>query len=453
MKNKSLIVILISFVACLLASEIATHAADKKPNIVFLFADDLGYGDIGCYGAPDVKTPNLDRLASSGVRFTQHYSNGTECSPTRTALLTGQYQQRSGGLECAIGTGNVGRYDDAIRLANQHELGLPLEYAVLPRAIKDAGYATAAFGKWHLGYEEKFNPLNYGFDEFFGCMGGNVDYFTHKELSPLPVLYRDRNPIDRKGYMSDLITDEAVQFIKKNQERPFFLYVPFTSPHFPFQGPGDAKLKFTKENWTAGTRKKYVELIDDLDRQIGRILKTLDQASLRKNTLVVFASDNGAMKPGRNLPMKDYKSRVYEGGIRVPLIVNWPGHVKPALSNQVCITMDLTRSFLRVAGAGPRQGRKLDGIDILKHVELQQSDIARTLFWRGKRGERVERAVRSGDLKYVHRRLEDGTIEEHLYDLSSDVSESSDLLAARRDDAAKLRKLLTDWEKKVKSRR
>ena len=183
-----------------------------------------------------MSTPHIDRLAREGVSFTQHYSNGPECSPTRTALLTGRYQQRVGGLECAIGTGNVGRYDDAIRLAEKHDLGLPVEQAILPRTLTEAGYETAIFGKWHLGYEPKFNPLEYGFGRFFGALGGNVKYFTHAELSPLPVLYLDRQPVERQGYMTRLLADEAEAFVQRNRSRPFFLYVPFTAPTFPSKG-------------------------------------------------------------------------------------------------------------------------------------------------------------------------------------------------------------------------
>ena len=162
---------------------LASHANGAKPNIVLIMADDLGYGDLGCYGHPRVKTPHIDQLAKDGVRFTQHYANGPECSPTRTAFLTGRYQQYAGGLECAIGTGNVGRYDDAVRLAKKHELGLPAEQTVLPAMVNAQGYRSAVFGKWHLGYEPRFNPIEHGWNEFFGYLGGNVHYFNHRETS------------------------------------------------------------------------------------------------------------------------------------------------------------------------------------------------------------------------------------------------------------------------------
>jgi arylsulfatase A-like enzyme len=426
----------------------------NRPNIVFLFADDLGYGDLACYGAPDAETPNIDRLARQGVRFTQHYSNGPECSPTRTALMTGRYQQHVGGLECAIGTGNVGRYDDAIRLAKQHELGLPPEWAILPSAMRRAGYETVCYGKWHLGYEPKFSPLEAGFEDFFGCLGGYVDYFTHRELSPLDVLYADRRPVKRDGYMTHLLAKEALDFLDRKRDGPFFLYVPFTSPHFPFQGPDDRDRETTADNLTKGTRQQYVDLVEDLDRQVGRILMRLQSQGLADNTVVVFASDNGAMAPGRNLPLSGYKSTVAEGGIRVPLIARWPGKLPAGETcDQTSLTFDLTASFLAIAEAEAPKSRPLEGIDLLAHAAEGRESFDRTLFWRGRRGERTERAVRYGDLKYLHRRLDNGEVIEGLYNVAQDPAENNNLIKQRPDDLAKLRQLLTDWDRDVKADR
>ena len=202
-----------------------------------MLMDDMGYADIGCYGAPDAKTPQIDQLAAEGVRFTQCYAMGAECTPSRTAILTGRYPQRAGGLECAIGTGNVGRYDDAIRLAGEKDLGLPSTMAVLAPALKAAGYDTAIFGKWHMGYEPKFNPLDQGFDEFFGFLGGNVDYFTHKELSPIPVLLEGRELTEASGYMTHVITDRAVEFLGREQaERALFSLPPLQRAAFSVPG-------------------------------------------------------------------------------------------------------------------------------------------------------------------------------------------------------------------------
>ncbi|HUV66493.1 MAG TPA: sulfatase-like hydrolase/transferase, partial [Sedimentisphaerales bacterium] len=280
----------------------------RKPNIVFILADDLGYGDLGCYGRQDIKTPVIDGIAAEGVRFTQYYSNGPECSPTRTAFLTGRYQQRVGGLECAIGTGNVGRYDDAIRLARANDLGLPVEQTSIARMLKDAGYATAITGKWHLGYEPKFAPHLHGFDHAFYCIGGGMDYFHYLDTAAGYNLFLNGNPIRREGHFTDLATDEAITFIDQHADEPFFLYVPYTGPHSPFQGPDDYRpdpLPLDSPLWNQGKAPPdvYIAMIEHMDRCIGRILKALDKKGLTGNTAVIFSSDNGGTGSARNAPM------------------------------------------------------------------------------------------------------------------------------------------------------
>ena len=432
-----------------LATVLACHGfADKPANIVFIFADDLGYGDLGCYGHPVAKTPRIDRLAKEGVRFTQHYANGPECSPTRTALLTGRYQQRAGGLECAIGTGNVGRYDKAIELAEKRQLGLPAKQSVLPSALKTAGYACGVFGKWHLGYEPQFNPIEHGWDEFFGYMGGNVHYFNHRELSDLHVLFQGRLPVYRKGYMTHLITDSSIDFIKRHKDKPFFLFVSHESPHFPFQGPGDERKVVDETNWMEADAKTYVAMLEDLDSEVGRLLKALEESNLVKNTLVIFVSDNGGFAKAAHMgPLRGAKSSTLEGGIRVPLIIRWPGRIASGkTSDQVCATFDLTRSILNLAGA-KTPANPLDGFDVVDHVAKQKPNFKRTLYWRGKRGERTWWAVRDGNYKYV--RKTEGNTEEWLYDLSNDIEESNDLSQKKSEQVARLRKLLAMWEEEV----
>lgn len=428
-----------------------SHAAEQTPNFVVILCDDMGYGDVGCYGHPVAKTPHIDRLASQGVRFTQHYANGPECSPTRTALLTGRYQQRVGGLECAIGTGNVGRYDDAIRLAEQHDLGLPSDQTVIPKALKEAGYACGIFGKWHLGYEPKFNPLEHGWDEFFGYLGGNVHYFNHRELSDLHVLYRGRKPARAEGYMTHLITDASIDFIERHQQRPFFVFVSHECPHFPFQGPGDRDKVVTEQNWTEPDAQTYVAMLEDLDREVGRLLATLDQRGLAKDTLVVFVSDNGGFAGAAHMgPLRGAKGMTFEGGIRVPLIIRWPGRI-PAGSQceQASATFDLTRSFLALAGAEV-PAKRLDGYDIVGHVVAQRDDFSRTLYWRGRRGERTWWAVRDGDWKYV-RKAQGSQSEEWLFDLARDLGEQDSLLSDKQTETERLKALLRQWETKVKA--
>lgn len=439
--------------ACRLPATIAANAANR-PNIVFIFADDMGYGDLGCYGAPDVRTPHIDRLAREGVRFTNFYANGPECSPSRTAFLTGRYQQRVGGLECAIGVGNVGRYDDAIRLANRHDLGLPASETTISQLLKRAGYRTAIFGKWHLGYERKFLPDRHGFDQWLGIIGGNADFYRHNEEDGFHGLYLNDRPVHRKGYVTDMITEAAVQFIQQQDEAPFFLYVPYTAPHTPIQAPDDPNpAPVTRENWNVGDRATYAAMIERMDEGVGTILDALGKRGLTGNTVVVFKSDNGGTKLSRNAPFSGTKGTTMEGGIRVPCIARWPGRI-PAGSEsaQPAMTMDLTASFARIAGVAPPRSREFDGIDVLALVETGQPVLERTLCWRGRRGERTWRAIRDGDLKYVSDTNGD-SFSEFLFDLKADPGEKHNLLAERPHDATVLKFMLEGWEKEVRPRR
>ena len=428
-------------------------ASKEKPNIVMFLADDMGYGDLSSYGHPKAKTPIIDQIGKDGVRFIQHYSNGTECSPTRTAFLTGKYPQRAGGLECAIGTGNVGRYDDAIRLAQARDLGLSADQTVIPGKLQEQGYKCGLFGKWHLGYEPHFNPKIHGWDDFYGYMGGNVHYFNHKELSDLHVLFRGNLPVYSEGYMSDLITDHSVRFIQENKENPFFLFVSHECPHFPFQGPGDANKKVDGSNWMEPDEATYVAMLEDLDNQVGKVLDALDKEGLTENTLVVFVSDNGGFGKIANMgPLQGAKSTTMEGGIRVPLLIKWPGKIKPGqTSQQVCATFDLTHSFLKIAGADTSV-LGLDGTDILHHIALGRKAYNRTLYWRGKRGDRVWTAVRDGKWKYVRKR-EGGKLDQWVFDLSKDIGEKNDLSAQRPEILASLKSKLAQWECDVKAAR
>jgi N-acetylgalactosamine-6-sulfatase len=430
--------------------------AHPRPNIIVFLADDLGIADLGCYGAKDIRTPHIDRLARDGVRFTQFYSNGPECTPTRTALLTGRYQQRVGGLECAIGIGGVGRYDDAARLAGQHQLGLPASETTISKLLKDAGYATALFGKWHLGYEDHFTPNAHGFDVALYGQGGGMDYFHHVEDPPsyTPVLRLNGKPIQRKKYFTELVADEAVMWLQQQRnEKPFLLYVPFTAPHAPYQGPADdmaTPLPADSTRWKQGSAdpRVYAAMIESMDQAVGRILETLNRVNLSEQTIVVFTSDNGGTRSARPFPYRGFKGQTFEGGIRVPCIVRWPGVLKAGTeSAHPAATFDLTASF--AAAAGVKAPRPFDGIDILSHVANDTAPPARDLFWRQRRGDRTWKGVRSGASKYVSETVGD-KITEQLFDLSRDSSENNDLLSQRPEEASRLRGVLERWETEVK---
>ncbi|MEM9674670.1 MAG: sulfatase-like hydrolase/transferase [Bacteroidota bacterium] len=437
--------------------------AQSLPNVVLIVADDLGYGDLSCYGSSRINTPHLDRLAAQGVRLTSFYANGPECTPTRTALLTGRYQQRVGGLECAIGLGNVGRYTEAKQLSDQGKLGLPVDFSVLPRILKQQGYRTAIIGKWHLGEGEAYQPTQHGFDYALGPLGGAVDYFHHTEpigeflgtyMEGNHDFYRNGKPHQRAGYyMTHLITDEAVEFInRQNEQAPFFLYLPYTAPHDPYQGPDDYhENPMTMDSWQKVEGDAYTQMVAALDEGIGKILEKLADQRLTDNTVVIFFSDNGPTRWGSAEPYSGNKGHVYEGGIRVPAIVRWPGKIPAGtVSDQAFISMDITASMAAIIRANPAP--PLDGVDMLSHLAASQPNYSRDLFWRKKRAQQVRSAVRSGSLKYI-RDIDEGKYEEYLFDLSADPAEQQDIKAEKPEEFSRLQALLKQWEQEVQPER
>jgi N-acetylgalactosamine-6-sulfatase len=415
------------------------------PNLVLLVADDMGYGDLSSYGCPDIRTPNIDSIGRRGVRFTRFYANAPECTPTRSAMLTGRYQQRVGGLECAIGVGNVGRYDDAIWLQERDELGLPASEPTLGQILKRHGYDTACFGKWHLGYLDKFSPNRHGFDEYFGILGGNADYFTHREASGDHFLYQNGRPVKRKGYLTELFVEDALSWLGKRSGRPFFLYVPFTAPHTPVQGPKDAGKKIDETNWNKGDRATYARMVESMDEGTGAILSQLQKIGAADNTIVVFLSDNGGYGLSRNDPFRGRKSTVWEGGIRAPCLIDWPGVLSEGTTtDQVSLTMDLLPTILAATGAEAPAGRQFDGVDLLPVLRGQKQPFSRTAFWRYKRRKTVRKAVRDGEMKYIS---ESG--EEELYNLAVDEQEQKNLLAESPAVVRDLKAKLAAWEKDV----
>lgn len=436
-----------TFLAALAAP--ARDTPKPPPNIVLIVADDLGWGDLAMNGAPDIRTPHIDSIARAGVRFTQSYSSAPECSPTRCALLTGRYPQRVGGLECAIGVNNIGRYDEAAWLQQRGELGLPAAEATLPRQLKSLGYDTALTGKWHLGYAPQHSPNAHGFDYAFGILGGNADYFTHEEQGEGAgnvQMFENGAKTRRSGYMTDVIAGAALAWLRRPRPKPFFLYLPFTAPHTPIQAKEDFDPASGSAPHRQGHRPTYARMVEHMDARIGDVLRQLDASNAAVNTIVVFTSDNGADANGRNHPFRGRKSSLWEGGIRAPLHIRWPERIRPgAQTSQVALTMDLAPTLLRAAGAPI--GRT-DGIDLMPFLTGARPPAQRTVFWRYKRGQVVRRAVRHHNWKYVD---DNGTAE--LHDLSLDMAESNNLAPSRTGLVQQLQRRLQAWERAVQSPR
>jgi arylsulfatase A-like enzyme len=408
-----------------------------KPNFVFILADDLGYADLGCYGARAQATPTLDRMAAEGLRFTDGYANSPVCSPTRFALMTGRYQYRlRGAAEEPIHGGARGRAD----------LGLPPSHPTLPSLLRDAGYVTALAGKWHLGYPPHFGPLKSGYLEAFGPLGGGIDYFTHCDRGGTHDLFENDAEVHRIGYVTDLISDRAVDFVSRQggKRSPFLLSVHYTAPHWPWETRADEaesrRVHKAIHHVDGGSVEIYQTMIRHMDEGIGRILDALAAAGAAGNTMVVFTSDNGAERFSDSWPFVGKKMDLLEGGIRVPLVARWPAMIRPGgVTRQVAITMDWVATFFAAAGVQPHPDYPLDGIDLGRTLADPSAVTPRELFWRMKH--RSQRAVRAGDWKYLEM---DG--HPYLFDLARDARERANLLQRYPERAGELREKLEAWQ-------
>ena len=390
----------------------------------------MGYGDIGPYGVPDIRTPHLDRLAREGVKLTQFYAAAPICTPSRIALLTGRYQHRAGRELNA-------RLDDA-------STALPTSEATLPRLLKDAGYATAMFGKWHLVYEPRFGPNAHGFDEFFGFHDWTVDYYSHRTHSGDPGLYENTTPVEREGYITELLTDRAVSFIDQQAANPFFLYVAYNAALPPAQPPGRPSDIRDRESWDSSTRQDYAGVVEALDAGIGRILLRLDTRGLAHNTLVIFSYDHGGRELSRTYPFFHGFATLWEGGLRVPCLLRWPRELPAGrVSDQLAIHMDLTASILAATGVEAAAGRDLDGIHLFPILKGDQLPVEREFFWRFRIRSRQQKAVRRGRWKYVR----DGA--DMLFDVVADPGERNDLVYKNPAVVEDLKERLAAWEREV----
>jgi len=406
----------------------SSGAKESHPNIIFILADDLGWGDLSCYGRPDYRTHNLDRLALQGTRFTDAYSASAVCTPTRCAYITGRYPARFKiGLEEPL-------------IAANSNVGLEPNRQTIASLLKQNGYDTALIGKWHLGFRPEWGPNAHGFDEFFGILAGAGDYFLHKNGLGQPDLFENLTPVDRNGYLTDLLTERAVNYVKKPRSAPFFLSLHYTAPHWPWQAPKSSEpVPFSDKApepatmAAGGSLKLYAEMMKSLDDGVGRVMQSIRAAGIDKKTLVIFTSDNGGERFSYLWPFSGQKGDLLEGGIRVPAIVRWPG-VVPAnrLTQQMAITMDWTATILAAAKADVPS---LDGIDLLPIIKGTSGVIDRTFFWRIY----SQDAVREGKWKYVR----DGEVRK-LFDLTLDQREQADF---SRKHPEVLQRLMSEFNK------
>ncbi|NUQ66439.1 MAG: sulfatase-like hydrolase/transferase [Pirellulales bacterium] len=438
-------------VAALLVAPWTARAAPQpsaeasRPNLLLMYVDNVGYGDLGCYGNAEVKTPRIDQLAREGVRCTDFYVVASSCTPSRGALLTGRYPKRNG-LTHQLAT-----------TENWTGIGLPHRERIIPQYLKEAGYATACFGKWNIGFAPGSRPTDRGFDEFLGFRSGNIDYFRHTYHGEYD-LFQGTERRKLEGYSTDLFADAAADFLRRNAARPWFVYLAFNAAHFVSKinvAPGEEpqwqapRESFLRYGWPAdepSPQRRYRAVLTALDDAVGRVLDTVDGLGLRERTLVMLLSDNGAfMLPGRglevasNAPLRDGGTTCYEGGVRVPAIFRWTGRIKPGTESRAMLShLDVLPLCLAVSGAPPLAGRVLDGANPLAVLEgTGRSPHKRLAFaYAGTAG------LREGPLKIV-RNVPDGPWE--LYDLSADPGETRNLAATRAADAARLDAAFQAW--------
>lgn len=428
-KRLSLWASLYPFAAILVFTSVAPAADAARPNVLIIVADDLGYGDLGFQGGQDVPTPNLDGLAKSGTRCSNGYVNCPVCSPTRAALLTGRYQTRFGHEF------NPGQQQEAERDA----FGLPLGETTIADQFKKVGYRTGQVGKWHLGFSERFQPLQRGFDESFGFLGGAHAYYPAKGGGKSGV-YRNGVEIREESYLTDAFAREAAAYIDRNSAKPFFLLLTFNAVHAPLNSRPDKLEQF--KAIADEKRRAYAAMLSAMDDAVGQVLGQLEKSGVDQNTLVFFISDNGGPTQANgslNTPLSGVKATVWEGGIRVPFVVRWPGQIPAgAVYDRPVIALDIFATASAAIGAELPQGKVIDSVNLLPFLKGEiKAAPHEALYWRFGQ----QHAIRKGDHKLL--RLKDG--KEHLFDLAQDVGEKNDLIASNAQLAQELRDSYDKW--------
>jgi arylsulfatase A-like enzyme len=408
----------------------------QKPNFIFILSDDLGYADLGCYGGRAPVSPNIDRMAAEGLRFTQGYSNSPVCSPTRFALITGRYQYHLRGAA-----------DEPIRgrTGDRSKFGLPPSHPSMPSLLAQAGYRSALIGKWHLGFEPEFGPLLSGYHEHFGLMSGGIDYFMHTAPNGQHDLWDNGEPAHVDGYLTDLLTDRSIDFVERcaRAREPFLLSLHYTAPHWPWETRDDRELAKTlvgrSPHLDGGSVEIYQRMIHHMDEGIGRLMAALERLNIDRETLVIFTSDNGGERFSDNWPLVGGKMDLMEGGIRVPYVVRWPGQVPASsVSTQPIITMDWLPTFMEYAGGDAAPDYPFDGWSLAPWLRNPGHEAPRELFWRMKHN--AQRAMRSGPWKYL-------SVEGHdyLFNLDRDARERANLARREGDRLAAMKARWSEW--------
>jgi arylsulfatase A-like enzyme len=431
------------FASLLLLGIIASSlSAADKPNILLIVSDDHGYGDVGAYGCQDIPTPHLDSLAKNGVRFTSGYVSGPYCSPTRAGLLTGRYQTRFGH-----------EFNPGPAPVEGQKIGLPLTETTLPQRLKLAGYKTGMVGKWHLGYEKDLQPMSRGFDEFFGFLGGSHSYVNLRSTSANPI-QRGFEPVDEKEYLTDVFRREALQFIDQHAKEPWFLYLPFNAVH----GPMDAAPRYADRfSNLSGGRKTYATMLTAMDDAIGAVLDKLREHKLEENTLVLFVADNGGpeeVNSSNNGPLRGVKGQTWEGGVRVPFMMQWKGQLPTGkVYDEPVIQLDFLPTALAASGIDINPDWKLDGVNLLPYVRGdKQGRPHEAIYWRF--GQQM--AIRMGDWKLVkasgaglegtgaglRRSVVKDLAGAHLYNLAKDIGETTNL---HEQEPERVKELAAAW--------
>jgi arylsulfatase A-like enzyme len=411
-------------------------AAARRPNIIVILADDLGYADLGSFGCKDIPTPHIDSLAKRGVRFTNSYVSAPYCSPTRAGLLTGRYQQRFGHEFNAHPTK---RFLEAG--GDPENQGLPLTETTVADRLKQAGYSTGVVGKWHLGDRTKFHPLNRGFQEFFGFLGGARSYFPGDQTGAgRPEVLRNFDPVKWDGYLTDLLAREAAAYIERHQKNPFFLYLAFNAVHTPMEASENYSRRFP--SISDPRRRTYAAMLAAMDEAVGTVLAKLRSTNIEDDTLIFVLSDNGgptnkyAVNGSINTPLRGSKGDTWEGGIRVPMLLQWTRRLPTAIYDQPVIQLDIAATSLAAAGVTSRPDGKLDGVNLIPFLTGREKRAPhRDLYWRF--GGHM--AIRRGDWKVV--RTWDNT-EPELYNLRQDIGETRNLA---RQEPARFKELMAAW--------